>query len=767
MLLQCSACKRSFREPGFCPYDGVKLLVIAEHAERPTVESGQQAAQPSVPPYPATIDNPTELDDRHTLPLTPSGPPSAPPSPTSENTNIVRALSAADNTDAAIRALRQRTEYDRLVGETLDGRYFVQRKIGEGGMGVVFAVRHAVIERPLAVKVLKREVMRDDATLRRFVQEARAASRIGHPNIVDVTDFGKTAEGLTYCVMELVDGQTLAHTIRHASPFQLVRVLRIAAQIARALGVAHDKGIVHRDLKPENVFLVDRDGRPDFVKIVDFGIAKVAPLPGDASANQPRLTKVGSVFGTPEYMAPEQAAGRGDTDGRVDIYALGVILYEMLTGKVPHKGDSMVRTLAMQMLDPIVPPSHARPDLHISPEVEAVVMMALAKKRDQRYQTMGELLAALEVLAKHVLPAPVGASATGSPVYQLMPLPPGASESAVMQAAGSALRQVAAPSPPREPGVGDARRSGAASEPRVAGSGREGGTAQSPRRIKDEPRFVSADRPARFVIEQAEAERGGSRWGVLLLSVLAIAAVTTAAVTVIVKKRNEPLARQAALLDAALGSSRDVAQAPPSDGSVVALTEIDGSTPAAPADAAIAQPRASDGGMPPAKPVDARVIAHTHAPDHGPKTSPGPGPGPGPRPGPGSGPGPRRGVDAGTEPALTIDTPNHRGTISITVMTKPDTAQLYVGTAYHGPGGTSLEETYGTRYEVQCRAAGYKPGKLWLTFDGKTEVALCVLQRIKICIDNLKNPFDDCEVDPTRPSPDHTVQTPPGPPAPP
>ena len=315
-------------------------------------------------------------------------------------------ISAADNTDAAIRAMRVRTEYDRLVGETLDGRYFVQRKIGEGGMGVVFAVRHAVIERLLAVKVLKREVMRDEATLRRFVQEARAASRIGHPNIVDVTDFGKTAEGLTYQVMEFVDGQVLSHAIRYNAPFPLVRVLRIAAQIARALGVAHDKGIVHRDLKPENVFLVDRDGRPDFVKIVDFGIAKVAPLPGEANPNLPRLTKAGSVFGTPEYMAPEQAAGRSDTDGRVDIYALGVIMYEMLTGKVPHKGDSMVRTLAMQMLDPIVPPSQQRPDLGIAPDVEAVVMKALAKKRDERYQTMGELLAALDHLAKkHAAPA--------------------------------------------------------------------------------------------------------------------------------------------------------------------------------------------------------------------------------------------------------------------------------------------------------------------------------------------------------------------------
>ena len=176
------------------------------------------------------------------------------------------------------------SEYDKLVGQTLDGRYYVEKKIGEGGMGVVFSARHAVIERPLAIKVLKREVMRDTATIQRFVQEAKAASRIGHPNIVDVTDFGTTPDGMTYSVMEYVDGETLGDDDpRAARRSRSPRALRIAAQIARALGAAHDKGIVHRDLKPENVFLVDRDGRPDFVKIVDFGIAKVAPADGAAS----------------------------------------------------------------------------------------------------------------------------------------------------------------------------------------------------------------------------------------------------------------------------------------------------------------------------------------------------------------------------------------------------------------------------------------------------------------------------------------------------
>ena len=355
MTYGCPVCQRSFAEPGFCPYDGNELV------------DRSLDTKPDVETRPGVGDATTKL----------------------------QALSAHEGHPDLAAAMRKRvSEYDRLVGETLDGRYYVERKIGEGGMGVVFAVRHAVIERPLAIKVLKREVMRDNATVQRFIQEAKAASRIGHPNIVDVTDFGKTPDGMTYSVMEYIAGTTLSNVIKESAPLPNERAVRIASQIARALAAAHAKGIVHRDLKPENVFLIDRDGRPDFVKIVDFGIAKVQPIEGTESG--PRLTRAGAVFGTPEYMAPEQAAGRGDTDQRADIYALGTIMYEMLVGKVPHKGDSMVRTIAMQMLDPITPPTKVNPDLPITPALEATVMKALSKKREDRFQTMNEFLAALE-----------------------------------------------------------------------------------------------------------------------------------------------------------------------------------------------------------------------------------------------------------------------------------------------------------------------------------------------------------------------------------
>ncbi len=561
----CPTCRRQFGEPGFCPFDGAPL-VPGSMCEQETLVS---AAMPAQVPG-AGLDQETLTDPRppaggpgaghaapdargqqpraeirkRTFPLTPtpasalapgaarpaaavgtgeitqtrsrSGPePAVPPGVRApSDPPRVKAQSASHDPADVLDLLGapRGSEYDRLIGQTLDGRYYVEKKIGEGGMGVVFAARHAVIERPLAIKVLKREAMRDTATIRRFVQEAKAASRIGHPNIVDVTDFGTTPDGMTYSVMEFVPGITLGAAIRAAAPFGQARAMRITAQIARALAAAHDKGIVHRDLKPENVFLLDRDGRPDFVKIVDFGIAKVKPPRG--KTNEPRLTRAGSVFGTPEYMAPEQAAGRSDTDGRVDIYALGVILYEMICGRVPHRGDSMVRTLAMQMLDPIEPPSRVRPDLQITPELEAIVMRALAKKREQRYQTMGELLTALD----GILPPAVGQSVTGSPVYTLTPLPPGADSNIVpaVPAAPLASSQPASavppppappspsPSPPTTPGVDPAR-------------------ASSPiRRVRDEPEFTADDRPPSFqhVFTEDFAPTRERRWPVVLLLAL-------------------------------------------------------------------------------------------------------------------------------------------------------------------------------------------------------------------------------------------------------
>jgi len=426
MTYQCPACKRSYAETGFCPEDGTKL-VLAGAADMPTVLSAQMRAESADTAQQDAVQPPPPGE--HSL----------------VKSIAISAASQATNAEALKIVRRHHSEYDRLIGETLDGRYYVQRKIGEGGMGVVFAVKHTVIERPLAIKVLKKNVMRDQGTVKRFIQEARAASRIGHPNIVDVTDFGNTADGMTYQVMELIDGVTLSKTIKTEAPLPFERVMHVGSQIARALAAAHTKGIVHRDLKPENVFLTEREGRHDFVKIVDFGIAKVQPVEG-TKVDGPRLTKQGSVFGTPEYMAPEQAAGKSDTDHRVDIYALGTIMYEMITGKVPHKGDSAIRTIAMQMLDPITPPSKVNPDLDVPPELERVVMRALEKKREDRFQSMADMQSAIDnvPLESHTIPDVSPPRMT--PVPGLTATPPGGN--AIGTLADTAPRRAKPPTRP-------------------------------------------------------------------------------------------------------------------------------------------------------------------------------------------------------------------------------------------------------------------------------------------------------------------------------
>jgi serine/threonine protein kinase len=310
--------------------------------------------------------------------------------------------------------------YDRLIGTILDGRYILMEKMGEGGMGVVFKARHTVIEKIVAVKILKRDVARDRAVLQRFVQEAKAASRIGHGSIVDVTDFGTLADGSAYQVMEYIGGPTLAKVIKEG-PMWAARALPIVAQMAKALSAAHEKGIVHRDLKPDNIFLVERNGRPDMIKIVDFGVAKFAPM---GTVDGPRLTRAGAVFGTPEYMAPEQAAGRSDNDHRVDIYALGTVLYELVVGRVPHKGETIVATLAQQMLDPIIPPRRMNPQADVTDRLEQVIMTAVAKDRDRRYQTMADFWVGLEWAAVElgvVLEPPTG----GSGDLPIIPTPQG------------------------------------------------------------------------------------------------------------------------------------------------------------------------------------------------------------------------------------------------------------------------------------------------------------------------------------------------------
>jgi serine/threonine-protein kinase len=287
--------------------------------------------------------------------------------------------------------LRPPPAEDPLVGKVISERYRVIKKLGEGGMGAVYLAEHVFIEKKVALKVLANEMARRADLAARFLQEAKSASRIGQENIIDISDFGQTPEGLVFFAMEYLEGSDLGVTIREAGSLNWPRAQGIVLQICKALKAAHAQGIVHRDMKPENIFLIHKEGKPDFVKLLDFGIAKVM---GSMAEDAPRLTRTGMIFGTPEYMAPEQAEGK-PADHRVDIYAVGCVIYHLITGSAPFQADSFMAMLTKHLLEDPVPPSARRPDLRIPPALDHLVLKALEKERDKRWQNMDELMAAV------------------------------------------------------------------------------------------------------------------------------------------------------------------------------------------------------------------------------------------------------------------------------------------------------------------------------------------------------------------------------------
>ena len=288
---------------------------------------------------------------------------------------------------AATQVLEQETtKVDPLLGQTIDGRYRVEKQIGEGGMGLVYLATHAAIGKKLALKVLRADMARDQDVVQRFIQEAQSATAIGHENIVDISDFGKLPDGSVYFVMEFLDGEALTDLIRRGGSVPVKDAVSIIRQIASALAAAHARGIVHRDLKPDNIYLLRRGAEAHFVKVLDFGIAKV----GGASS---KLTRTGMVFGTPHYMSPEQAAGQG-VDQRTDIYALGVIMYEMFAGHVPFDADTFMGILTKHMFEQ--PPALSATGNRALGAIEDVTMKALKKKTEERYQSMGELIEDLD-----------------------------------------------------------------------------------------------------------------------------------------------------------------------------------------------------------------------------------------------------------------------------------------------------------------------------------------------------------------------------------
>ena len=275
---------------------------------------------------------------------------------------------------------------DPLIGKIISERYRVLERIGRGGFGAVYKVQHVRLDKTLALKVLFEHTHQNPRMIKRFEREARATCRIGHDNIVEITDFARDRRVGYYFVMEYLAGETLCERLRKLGPMPVARIIHVGCQIADALAATHSKGIVHRDLKPDNIFLMRKRHEEDFVKVLDFGIAAM----GASDEQAPRLTRHGAMLGTPAYMSPEQAEGK-PADNRSDIYSLGIILYEMATGKVPYRNAASMAVLEMHRSTEPIPPRKARPDLDIPSAMEAIILRALRKSVSQRYQSMREV----------------------------------------------------------------------------------------------------------------------------------------------------------------------------------------------------------------------------------------------------------------------------------------------------------------------------------------------------------------------------------------
>ncbi|MBI5490851.1 MAG: protein kinase [Deltaproteobacteria bacterium] len=314
------------------------------------------------------------------------------------------------------------------TGQTLENKYTLLRLVGEGGMGAVYEARHALIHRRCAVKFLHAEAARDADQVKRFVREAQAASAVAHPGIVDVYDVGVAPDGVPYLVMELLEGESLAACLERVGRLPVADAVEIVVAALAALAAAHRAGIVHRDLKPGNLFLERGTVPGPRVKLLDFGISRVT------SSDDPRtrMTRTGAVLGTPCYMAPEQAGGLRDVDHRLDLYAIGVILYECLTGRLPFEADNYNRLIVMICSEPFPRPREVEPAI---PEgLEAVILKGMSRRREDRYADADEMIRALTPflapdaavrLGLASTPAPAPARSSDSlPAFSLEPSAP-------------------------------------------------------------------------------------------------------------------------------------------------------------------------------------------------------------------------------------------------------------------------------------------------------------------------------------------------------
>jgi len=349
-----------------------KDKTIVPSDERNPEQDSPQSTDRSAPTVAATMDELTKtaLEDTDSIPSLPA-----------DTDNLEQRIrSSIDGTSARVRV-------DPLIGTVIADRFEILTKIGTGGMGTVYKARQRSMDRFVAVKVLLKQYVTNETVVKRFQREALAVSKLEHPHTVRIYDFGQTEDGTFYLAMEYLNGFSLSHWIRHDRQLPVRQSLTVVRQIALSLDEAHNKGIIHRDLKPDNIFVSDGDESQKFAKVLDFGVAKLREVQEDTGT----LTQHGTIFGTPKYMSPEQCRCEG-VDGRSDLYSLGIILYEMLSGRVPFDSENPLAILIMHAQESVRPLNEVRPNLVIPFEVEELLHRMMAKKADERPESVKKLV---------------------------------------------------------------------------------------------------------------------------------------------------------------------------------------------------------------------------------------------------------------------------------------------------------------------------------------------------------------------------------------
>lgn len=430
----CPSCKRVFPPYAvYCPVEGEKLVDIRSTSGAPAAQTILPPANPIAPPGVVAAEGQRDVNyERHDTALMdqvefagealdssksyvqqPDGKASGPQaSPTQGVTQGASYTQDASGTQQAMtqppgpRNYSDDDEDDvlassggyvsNLIGKTIDKKYLVQSMIGEGGMAVVFKAHHVKMERTVVLKVMQGWLLSNQKSIERFERESKVTAKLNHPNIVTVFDVGTINGKAPYLVMEYIKGESLADKIHRQGALPLTTTANIVIQICRGLQEAHNIGIIHRDLKPDNVLLQDKSDRPDWVKIVDFGISHL--IHGSAK----RLTKTGRMVGTPEYIAPEQLKDK-PMDIRTDLYALGIMIYEMLTGHVPFEGESAESILMKHLMEDAPPMHKYKPEFKEGTPFDAIVTKLLQKEPDARYQTATELRLDIEQAQSQVL----------------------------------------------------------------------------------------------------------------------------------------------------------------------------------------------------------------------------------------------------------------------------------------------------------------------------------------------------------------------------